>query len=193
LPNLALLLVIAILMTSIDVGHAKQLEHDIRMRFIENPRDAYPPLEEILPPPRRRIPPLPDLRFESSYLRSIRAYVHVERLKAERRDEKGKGIATGDETSEGLREVVTVQWGKVVWVTTRDQILSPLLQGAVWGVVGYFLRPAMIVLKARIRAWWARGAIYSPNGRKQEGLGVGWLRNWVGGFASNGVKTNLVR
>ena len=32
-------------------------------------------------------------------------------------------------------EVVRVQWGRVIWITTRDQVLSPLLQGAVWCVL----------------------------------------------------------
>lgn len=189
-------------MTSLDIGHAKQLEHDIRQGFTENPREVYASAvdptgtSDEAHHSRRRIPAVPDLRFEYSYLRSVRAYVHIERLEASgHRDEKGKGVARDDETLALLepREVVTVQWGKIIWITMRDQVISPLLQGAVWGVAGHFLRPAIQVVRTRVRAWWARGAIYNPNGVKHEGSGVGWLRHWVGGFASGGVKTNLVR
>ena len=41
------------------------------------------------------------------------------------------------------KEVIEVQWGKVLWVTTRDQLLSPLIQGALWYV---HLRPFLVVL-----------------------------------------------
>lgn len=76
--------------------------------------------------------PIPDLRFEYTYLKRIVPYVHVQR----RGEDKGKG-KEGEETAEsaeGGQEVVTVEWGKVIWITTRDQVISPLLQGALWYV-----------------------------------------------------------
>lgn len=73
--------------------------------------------------------PIPDLRFEYTYLKRVRPYVHVQRRTEEKyTDEKEEGAA---EDTEG-QEVVTVEWGKVIWITTRDQVISPLLQGALW-------------------------------------------------------------
>ena len=96
---------------------------------------------------RRRIPPVPDLRFEQSYLRSVRPYVHVELVRPNpeqtSRDEKGKGISqTEDQDSSTStvtrkQENIQVQWANVLWVTTKDQILSPLIQGALWCVYHY--------------------------------------------------------
>ncbi|KAI0720734.1 hypothetical protein C8T65DRAFT_705617 [Cerioporus squamosus] len=129
---------------------------------------------------RRRIPPVPDLRFEYSYTRSVSQYVHIERVPAVL-SEKGKEKAVdGDEiaVAGGVGEVVRVDWGRVIWITTRDQVISPLLQGALWGVASHFLRPLGALLGAHIRGWWAKG---SPKGRDApEGNGAHWLRNWIG-------------
>ena len=51
-----------------------------------------------------RLPVIPDLRFEQSYLRSIAAYTSSE----------------------------NIDWKGVFWITARDQVISPLLQGTVW-------------------------------------------------------------
>jgi hypothetical protein len=102
------------------------------------------------------------MRFEYSYLRNIRQYVHVERLgegtvSAGQQDnssaeellsdyekvELPTGTSRGDveeETSAQSpstcpKEIVHVQWNKVIWITTRDQIISPLLQGVIWYVL----------------------------------------------------------
>jgi hypothetical protein len=101
---------------------------------------------------------IPDLRFEYSYLRSIRPYVSVERIdsvrskmKVEVVEEHGY-VSLGAEGKEGLlmeedeltvfesestmvsgpREIIHLQWQKIAWVTIRDQVISPFLQGAVW-------------------------------------------------------------
>ena len=97
----------------------------------------------------KKLPVIPDLRFEYSYLRSIRPYVKVERVmkKNQKKKEssegsedsytkvgsgggKGREVAQPSETS----EIITVQWGKVTWVTLRDQVISPMLQGLLWYV-----------------------------------------------------------
>ncbi|KAL2865666.1 DUF1770 domain-containing protein [Aspergillus lucknowensis] len=84
----------------------------------------------VLRPPARRhtLPPLPDLRFEQSYLASIR----------------------GADT-----------WGRVAWITVRDQILLPLVQGTLWTLAlsgwRYWNRNASLggqTLGSRIRRWW---------------------------------------
>lgn len=82
--------------------------------------------------------PIPDLRFEQSFLRSIEKYVHVEG--ASRRDEKGKEKddmkavthTEGPIVVGSLPRVSSVDWGPVLWITFRDQVFSPWAQGALW-------------------------------------------------------------
>ncbi|TCD70718.1 terpene cyclase [Steccherinum ochraceum] len=135
-------------------------------------------------PRRTGIPPLPDLRFEYSYLRSVRSLVS---LSAHPRgsgsvDEKGKGktvaLSLPEESERALAQVVHVQWGMLVWVTVRDQVISPLLQGALWGVASHFLVPARSVLASGVKSWWGSTSLH-PN---HEGGGVAHLRSWVGGI-----------
>lgn len=111
---------------------------------------------------RAKLPVIPDLRFEYSYLRSISPYVQVERIrddtasvsqyhhhssvddllkdydKLELHSSSGK-VDIAEETgvvaqSPSPKEVIHVQWKKVLWITMRDQVISPLLQGALWYV-----------------------------------------------------------
>lgn len=108
------------------------------------------------------LPVIPDLRFESSYVRSVRRYIDVERggptsttdsadadllthaLIAEEYDQldaasnsdgqdtKNSSEGTGAAVRPGPSEIIRVQWGSVIWVTLRDQLISPLVQGALW-------------------------------------------------------------
>jgi len=64
---------------------------------------------------------------------------------------------------------IVVQWKDVVWVTFRDQVVLPLVQGALWGVVGYWI-PSVLHAGGRARD------ILRPH---KEGSAVGWLRGWV--------------
>ena len=95
-----------------------------------------------------RIHGIPDLRFEYSYLRSIQPYITIRRSFVggeSRRSTVGKGTyeeLVGAEDVEQERrlattanapsELITVEWGRVAWITARDQIISPLLQGFLW-------------------------------------------------------------
>ncbi|KAH6664349.1 hypothetical protein F5X68DRAFT_265878 [Plectosphaerella plurivora] len=99
--------------------------------------DAYSDLDDeedapysIIKPRRRsaNLPPMPDLRFEQSYLNSI--------SKAD-------------------------TWGKVAWITVRDQVMMPLIQGVVYNLflLGWqsWNRNARIhgnTVGARVRRWW---------------------------------------
>lgn len=79
---------------------------------------------------RRRLrPPIPDMRFEHIYIRSVKPYIHVEDAPNVEGDRAVKTVAGA-----GSGEVVRVQWGHVLLVTLRDQILSPLVQGILWCV-----------------------------------------------------------
>ncbi|KAI1751431.1 hypothetical protein F4782DRAFT_183509 [Xylaria castorea] len=95
---------------------------EIPLSVLVRPREA----------PRRRrspsFPPMPDLRFEQSYLHSI----------------------AGAET-----------YGRIAWITVRDQIMMPLAQGVLYNlaIVGWqhWNRNAQMSgssVGARLRRWW---------------------------------------
>lgn len=84
-----------------------------------------------------RLLPIPDLRFEQSYLKSINAFVHVEQSSAPnvKVDAELEGPLIGREVTpvvDSSHQLVKIDWRQVIWATTRDQIISPLLQGALW-------------------------------------------------------------
>lgn len=105
---------------------------------------------------RSRLPVIPDLRFEYSYLRSIRPYFHIKRSTSESAGAHPADPALEDQEYETINipgdgkdterndkislsptpilasEIIHVQWGRVIWITVRDQVISPLLQGALW-------------------------------------------------------------
>ncbi|KAF7369067.1 hypothetical protein MVEN_00233500 [Mycena venus] len=116
-------------------------------------------------PRRDALHSVPDLRFEYGFLKSVRPYF---RLRRPNDDFKGKGKEkeTDERTVLGPVDTLEIQWLDVVWVTTRDQVLSPLAQGALWAIAGYFLTPFV---------GQARSFIPSP----PEGGVVKWLRSWV--------------
>ncbi|KAE8146170.1 hypothetical protein BDV25DRAFT_55238 [Aspergillus avenaceus] len=93
------------------------------------PSDVVDPRQMIRPTLRRHnLPPMPDLRFEQSYLASL------------------KGADT---------------WGRVAWITIRDQVLLPLIQGTLWTLAlsgwRFWNRNASLsgqTLGSKIRRWW---------------------------------------
>lgn len=75
-------------------------------------------------PRRAALTSVPDLRFEYGFLKSVRPYFQLRRTTS-----KGKEKETG-----AAGDVLEIQWGDIAWVTARDQVLSPLVQGALWYV-----------------------------------------------------------
>ena len=77
-----------------------------------------------------------DQRFEQTYLNKIKPCIHVYRVdeSGPASSKKGKGKEQSEELVE-TGEVVTVEWGKIIWITTRDQLIGPFLQGALWSVL----------------------------------------------------------
>lgn len=81
--------------------------HQERRKLERSPSDADSLSTGIVDPSRMvrhesrkaPLPPLPDLRFEQSYLASLR----------------------GAES-----------WGRIAWITMRDQVFLPLIQGTLW-------------------------------------------------------------
>ncbi|KAI4289610.1 MAG: hypothetical protein L6R35_001121 [Caloplaca aegaea] len=87
------------------------------------------PESALKPVPRRaNLPPLPDMRFEQSYLASLQ----------------------GAES-----------WWRIAWITTRDQVALPLIQGMLWTLLlsgwRYWNRGAHFrgaTLGSKVRRWW---------------------------------------
>jgi hypothetical protein len=91
--------------------------------------DIVPPSDLIKPLPRRKsFPPIPDFRFEQSYLASL------------------KNAKSNSE---------------VAFITIRDQVLLPLLQGVLWNMAmfgwRYWNRDVKFAgegIGSRVRKWW---------------------------------------
>ncbi|KAH8828639.1 hypothetical protein DL96DRAFT_1428176, partial [Flagelloscypha sp. PMI_526] len=135
-------------------GHPPVVLHQIKHENI------VPPAVEEQHPHAVRLPAVPDLRFEQTYIKSIQPFVKVQRKP------HGKG------------EDVDIRWGRVSYVTIRDQVLSPFLQGALWALLSAYLGPAFL------GAWEGLKGL-SPLHR-QEGTGAKALRRWTGLLSGGG-------
>jgi hypothetical protein len=93
-----------------------------------DPKHVEPEAEN---PRRAALHSVPDLRFEYGFLKSVRPYF---RLRSGSDNSKGKERQEADEGRSGPVDALEIQWLDVAWVTTRDQVLSPLAQGALWCV-----------------------------------------------------------
>ena len=87
------------------------------------------PYDALRPLPRTtKLPPLPDLRFEQSYLASLQG---------------------------------STDWKVITYITIRDQVILPLVQGTLWTLAlsgwRYWNRGAQFTgqsIGSRIRRWW---------------------------------------
>ena len=93
---------------------------------------------------RKRLP-IPDLRFEQVYLKRIQHCIHIERVARDVK-EKGREHSAEVDTEDteftasthvtplinSSQQIVRVDWGKIGYITLRDQVLMPLLQGMLW-------------------------------------------------------------
>lgn len=94
---------------------------------------------------------------------------------------------------------VEVDWSSVAWVTIRDQLFAPLVQGALWGWATVLLSATGVALRASLYP-----ARHSPRGRIAGGPGgstnaagggeaVGgewwrkWVKSWFGGLETAAV------
>ncbi|KAJ7088603.1 hypothetical protein C8R44DRAFT_720633, partial [Mycena epipterygia] len=131
-----------------------------------DPKHVEPDKEH---PHRAALTSVPDLRFEYGFLKSVRPYFG---LRANS-DSKGKGKEKEEDVDvSGPTDVLEIQWQDVAWVTARDQVLSPLVQGALWAIAGHFLTPFY---------GQARSFIPTP----PEGGIAKWLRGWVQSFSGS--------
>ena len=122
----------------IDISFSGSESEDL-FESSEHGRNQPAPLSRAL------LPVIPDLRFEQSYLKSIKGFVHIKEGPQERGivEAKDKGKEELPQESAQVRSdvnpivdsshhLVRIDWSQVAWITTRDQVISPLLQGALW-------------------------------------------------------------
>ncbi|KAF8137472.1 hypothetical protein EV363DRAFT_1254274 [Boletus edulis] len=151
----------------------------------------HPDIEHEESSTRKRLP-IPDLRFEQVYLKRIQDCIHIEPV-ARNVKEKGREQPAEVDTDDSefatvthatplinsSQQVVRVDWGKIAYITLRDQVMMPLLQGMLWGIIGTYYRPFVVYARGSLRG--------NPvSTRPVEGEGVGWLRSWLKtlGFSS---------
>ncbi|KAM6503323.1 hypothetical protein JOM56_000266 [Amanita muscaria] len=145
-------------------------------------------------------PLIPDLRFEYSYLRSIKPFIHCRSKRKPSKTsswtlQQNKHITGSDlsdseesyarvdrsgavllETKKDYEEGIVIHWRNVIWITVRDQIILPFIQGALWGLASYWA-PSVVQAGGRVRD------ILKP---KKEGAVVSGLRSWVQRFGRGG-------
>lgn len=66
-----------------------------------------------------------DLRFEQTYLKSIAPHVRLTTPAPDENEKRGDLVRPRGQQ-------LDIRWGNAIWITTRDQILAPLLQGVIW-------------------------------------------------------------
>ena len=66
-----------------------------------------------------------DLRFEQTYLKSIAPHVRLTTPASDGNEKRGDLVPP-------KAQHLDITWGKVIWVTTRDQVFTPMLQGMIW-------------------------------------------------------------
>ncbi|KAH7868894.1 uncharacterized protein C8R40DRAFT_803437 [Lentinula edodes] len=135
---------------------------------------------------RPHFPPLPDLRFEVTYLQSIKPYIrfHHRPANAKTKIPNFAGIdqitSMKTESPQLLEreELIEIEWMGVLWITVRDQIISPLIQGTLWALVSFYISP----FSARVGHELVERLPSRPTSTKKEGRGAGLLRDWVQGL-----------
>jgi hypothetical protein len=66
-----------------------------------------------------------DLRFEQTYLKSIAPHVRLTTPASDKNEKRG-------DVARPEAQQLEITWGKVIWITTRDQVLAPMFQGMIW-------------------------------------------------------------
>ncbi|KAG2041255.1 hypothetical protein BDR03DRAFT_991176 [Suillus americanus] len=166
-------------MTNRNFRHPSSTDsHDYVYDFSDHIRRKHGELNEGLEAAHRIRLPIPDIRFEQTYLSRVQTCLHVEEIAG-----KGGGVDPPLSTDDSFtaathvspvitssQQITRIDWGKLAWVTVRDQVIMPLLQGMLWGVVGTYYHPFVGVMKNSLRG---KPALTLP----VEGEGVGLLRS----------------
>ncbi|CAE6476854.1 unnamed protein product [Rhizoctonia solani] len=156
---------------------------------------------------------LPDLRFEQSYLLALKPFVHIradesvnEKAKPQPSVENPVVESVALAEPVGLDIVIRgagvsrygtperIEWGKIAWITIRDQVIAPLVQGTVWGSASIFLGPASRKVALSLREMFVGPSNQQPpvttTTRTSRGENsMGWLKSLVRGLGV-GAETN---
>ncbi|KAG0140982.1 hypothetical protein CROQUDRAFT_664429 [Cronartium quercuum f. sp. fusiforme G11] len=127
---------------------------------------------------------IPDLRYEQGYLMSLRPFFYLQRKAINFDSSQPRNQLTYDlPSTENIDNMFylgrnfRVKWPLVIWVTLRDQMLYPMMQGCLWGTLSLVLAQ---ILRART---FARSR--SLPGDKPSGLWRRMLRKLLGGAKLN--------
>ncbi|GAA5953405.1 hypothetical protein JCM8115_000516 [Rhodotorula mucilaginosa] len=142
------------------------------------------------------VPPIPDLRYEQGVLASLQPFLHrvpatasataeaagdetekherkvetAEKVSLAARNLTAEGTSAPDRPSDIFLGPLRIEWTRVAYVIVRDQVLSPLIQGVLWGVAGFYLSALWSWNKARIAA--ARSGVPSQRPSLLASLGL---------------------
>ncbi|KIJ23847.1 hypothetical protein M422DRAFT_786053 [Sphaerobolus stellatus SS14] len=137
--------------------------------------------------------PIPDLRFEQSYLRSLKRYGGVAAYKDEKKGkvELGGEVARVEEANV-YGVPMRIEWGWVVYITARDQVLSPFIQGAALLAATAYLRPFLRSAGSYVRSSISNTLhqIFPPLTPHVK-RGVQWAGNQFKDMGVSGVQANL--
>ncbi|KAF7970160.1 hypothetical protein HWV62_24864 [Athelia sp. TMB] len=117
---------------------------------------------------------IPDLRYEQSYMRSVKPYIHLEPRPEGHVAHAVKLDVVQVVDSE--RQIAKIEWGRLITVTFRDQVISPFLQGLIWGVASQYVRPFLSFVGSQVRPN-LPSVPRMPGGAKEQG----WWRAWMKG------------
>ncbi|EGG11822.1 uncharacterized protein MELLADRAFT_88876 [Melampsora larici-populina 98AG31] len=146
----------------------------------------FPSLDSEETPAPLGVFSVPDLRFEQGYLMSIRPFFYLKpptdldgiesRLTHQPIEDDASNADIEDLFYLGKN--FRVKWGLVAWVTVRDQIIYPMMQGCLWGTLSLFIT----------HAWRTRRTLKqagsNPINKKAGFLGK-MVENLFGGVKSN--------
>lgn len=132
-------------MTSNNHGYPSPVDphdyvHDLSDHISRKPRD----LNEGLEAGHRIRLPIPDVRFEQTYLSRVLTCLHVEQQIPGRAGDVNPPSSIDDPFTAAThvspvitssQQITRIDWGKLAWITVRDQVIMPLLQGMLWYVI----------------------------------------------------------
>ncbi|GAA5980290.1 hypothetical protein JCM10908_001601 [Rhodotorula pacifica] len=94
----------------------------------------------------------------------------AEKVSLAARNLTAEGTSAPDRPSDIFLSPLRIEWTRVAYVIVRDQVLSPLVQGVLWGVAGFYLSALWSWNKARIAA--SRSGVPSSRPSLLASLGI---------------------
>ncbi|KAF3992109.1 hypothetical protein FT663_02426 [Candidozyma haemuli var. vulneris] len=92
--------------------------------------------------------PIPDLRFEQSFLRSLHAYAGAEVAPLSDKELENVDDEDAEDKVSDLKPIGPITPGIVIFAVIKDQILMPLIQGFMWSGFLLTVRPMLRLVVA---------------------------------------------